>query len=128
MLSINFGGKYCLMLRKYWLFLLLLCVGCQRSMPFDKAQWANQTDPAFPPECRKSMLRDLLSKHRFVGSTYADVIKLLGKPDATDSVSISYQIEIKYDMIDPIYVKDLDFFFSKDAVITSLKVYEWKKK
>ena len=59
---------------------------------------------------------------------YSDLIKLVGTPNGSDSSSITYLIEIDYGFdIDPIYSKDLYFFISKDSVVTSYKIEEWKK-
>jgi CO/xanthine dehydrogenase Mo-binding subunit len=41
---------------------------------------------------------------------------------------ISYRIAVDYDNdIDSVSSKDLTFFYSKDSVITSFKIEEWKK-
>lgn len=45
-----------------------------------------------------------------------------------NSNSLTYNIVLNYgDDIDPVYSKNLDIFFSKDSIITSYKITEWKK-
>jgi hypothetical protein len=89
---------------------------------------AAKGDANFPPRDREKMLRDLFSNYKLVGIKYSDLTKLLGTPDNGDSVSVSYEIELDYGFdIDPIYSKDLYFFISKDSVVTSYEIKEWKK-
>lgn len=95
---------------------------------FEKRGWAAKTDPNFPPAERGEMLNDLLANHKLVGLKYADVIVLLGVPDDVDSSLVSYQVEIDYGSdIDPIYTKDLYLYTTKDSIISSYEIKEWKK-
>jgi hypothetical protein len=52
---------------------------------------------------------------------------LLGQPQYEDSTSLGYQIDTHYDVIDPVYHKQLELTFNKDSIITSFKIDEWKK-
>jgi hypothetical protein len=95
---------------------------------FRKSEWTAKTDANFPPNERENMLSDLLSNHKLVGLKYADVIPLLGIPDDIDSSSFSYEIEIVYGSdIDPVYRKDLYLFTTRDSIISSYEIKEWKK-
>jgi hypothetical protein len=74
------------------------------------------------------MLKDLTTNYKLVGITYSELVSVLGVPDNKDSSSLTYKIVVDYGMdIDPVYTKNLDFIFSDDSIITSLKVIEWKK-
>ena len=95
---------------------------------FDKVKWDEQPDLAFTPPYRKKMLKDLTTNYKLVGVKYSEIISLLGAPNFRDSISFSYDIIIDYGSdIDPIYTKRLDFNFSKDSIIISCEVSEWKK-
>ena len=75
------------------------------------------------------MLTDLTTNYKLTGLKYSQLIDLLGIPDSKDSSSLSYKIIVDYgNDIDPVYAKNLDFTFSKDSVITSFNIDEWKKK
>jgi hypothetical protein len=77
---------------------------------------------------RPKMLTDLTTNYKLKGLKYSELIELLGIPDSKDSSSLSYKIIVDYGHdIDPVYTKDLDFTFSKDSIITAVKVNEWKK-
>ena len=107
---------------------LLACNNMNRQMKFDKIKWKEKTDPAFPSPYRDKMLKDLLANQKLVGLKYTQLTDLLGEPNFNDSSSLSYKIIVDYGYgIDPVYTKDLDFTFSKDSVIISFKVNEWKK-
>ena len=109
------------------IFFLLSCDNKQ--IKFDKNKWNEQTDPLFPSSYRPKMLKDLTSNYKLAGFKYSQLIALLGIPDNKDSSSLSYKIVVDYGHdIDPVYTKNLDFIFSKDSIITSVKVNEWKKK
>jgi len=109
------------------IFFLLSC--SNKQIKFDKNKWNEQTDPLFPSSYRPKMLTDLTSNYKLAGFKYSQLIELLGIPDNKDSSSLSYKIVVDYGHdIDPVYTKNLDFIFSKDSIITSVKVNEWKKK
>jgi hypothetical protein len=121
-------------LRFYYTIILLIgisfflsCNG-DRAMKFDKNKWNEQADPLFPSVYRPKMLTDLTTNYKLKGLKYSELIELLGIPDSKDSSSLSYKIIVDYGHdIDPVYTKDLDFTFSKDSIITAVKVNEWKK-
>ena len=74
------------------------------------------------------MLKHLTTNYKLVGLKYGEIIKLLGEPNFSDSVSFAYKVVEDYGSnIDPVYTKNLDLKFDKDSVITSLKIAEWKK-
>jgi hypothetical protein len=101
---------------------------CNRDMKFDKEKWNEQQDPAFPSPYRKRILADLTAHYKLKGIKYADLVQLLGDPDLKDSSSVGYKIVEEYGRdIDPVYTRNLEFTFSKDSVITSFEVHEWRK-
>jgi hypothetical protein len=121
-------------LRLYYTIILLIGIpfflSCNGDSPmkFDKTKWREKIDPAFPSPYRKRMLKDLLTNQKLVGLKYTQLTDLLGEPNFNDSSSLSYKIIVDYGYdIDPVYTKDLDFTFSKDSIITAIKVNEWKK-
>lgn len=112
------------------IFALIVSNACNYNYEarFDKISWITKVDPAFPPPNRNMMLKDLTTNHKLVGLKYSQLIDTLGPPDFKEDYSFGYTIEEKYGHdIDPIYVKSLTFYFSKDSIITSFKVEEWKK-
>ena len=108
--------------------LVFLLSSCNNEIKFDKVKWDDQPDLAFTPPYRKKMLKDLTANYKLVGLKYSEIISLLGAPNFHDSLSFGYDIIIDYSSdIDPVYTKTLDFTFSKDSIITSFKINEWKK-
>lgn len=110
------------------IIILFACNDNNMQVKFEKSKWNEQTDPLFPSSYRKQMLTDLTTNYKLVGFKYSQLIELLGTPDNKDSSSLSYKIIVDYGHdIDPVYTKDLDFTLSKDSMIVSFKVEEWKK-
>ncbi len=108
-------------------FLMFSCSD-NKQVKFDKNKWNERADPAFPPPYRSKMIQDLTTNHKLVGLKYSQLIELLGEPNFNDSTSLVYTIIVDYGHdIDPVYTKNLDFTFSKDSILTSFKVDEWKK-
>lgn len=119
--------KYCL---SKWLLaaFIFTMFSCNQQIKFDKNKWNEQTDPLFPSSYRSKMLRDLTTNYKLIGLSYHQLIDRLGMPDNKDSSLVSYKIVVEYGSdIDPVYTKDLKFTYSKDSLITSFKVVEWKK-
>ncbi len=114
---------------KYTPFLLLLIlVSCAQQMKFDKERWNEQIDPIFPSYYRPKMLKDLTQNYKLIGLSCSQLKGRLGQADNMDNNSISYKIIIDYGGdIDPVYTQDLVFTYSKDSLITSYKIIEWKK-
>lgn len=110
------------------IIVLFFLTSCKREIPFEKNRWDETTDPAFPSEYRPQMLNDLVTKHKLTGLSYKQLIKLLGSPENEETNLIVYKIIIDYGMdIDPVYSEDLLFTYSKDSIITSFHIREWKK-
>ena len=109
-------------------FVVLILFSCSnKQLKFNKGKWNEQMDPIFPSSYRPKMLTDLTSNYKLVGYKYSQLVELLGIPDYKDSSSLTYKIVVDYGYdIDPVYTKNLDFIFSKDSIITSFKIYEWK--
>lgn len=105
--------------------MLLTLVSCNRK--FNKAEWDQPSDDGFPPECRTLMVNDLVSNYKLTGLKYRELTTLLGQPDEINPNMVLYDIELDYGWdIDPVYSKNLEFTFSKDSIITSYKIKEWK--
>lgn len=121
--------NFVLLILQFTAFVFLLsCNGGKKEIKFDKNKWNEQTDPLFPSRYRSQMLTDLTTNYKLKGLKYSELTELLGVPDTKDSSSLSYKIMVDYKQdTDPVYTKDLDFSFSKDSIITSFKVNEWKK-
>ena len=114
----------------FFALLISLFSTCNNEIKFDKVKWDEQPDLVFTPPYRKKMLKDLTTNHKLVGLKYLEIISLLGAPNFQDSATASfgYDIIINYGSdVDPIYTKTLNFTISKDSVIISFKVNEWKK-
>jgi len=108
------------------LVLLSLFTACRRPVKFDKEKW--RAGDGLNYKMRDNVLDDLLENYKLVGMNYKDVIRLLGKPDETDSLKTSYQIINTLGEYNPknkpVYKKYLEFYFNKDSVVTRTNVYE----
>lgn len=120
--------KYSFIVMQFFILIALFSCTNVQGVKFERQQWVEQTDPLFPSPYRSKMLNDLTVNHKLVGLSYNKLVDLLGIPDFKDISSLSYKIVVDYGKdIDPVYTKDLEFSFSKDSVIESFKVNEWKK-
>lgn len=105
--------------------LILFLFSCNNNK-FDKIKWSTKNDMSYP--FRNSMLKDLTTHHKLVGLKYDQLVNLLGRPNFKDDTSFAYIVVEDYGSdIDPVYTKILDFTLSKDSVVKSFKVDEWKK-
>lgn len=110
------------------IIILIFITSCNQNIDFEKTKWNEQSDPTYPSIYRPLMLKDLTINHKLLGLNCAQLFKYLGNPDDKEANSITYTIAVDYgNDIDPVYSKDLTFFYSKDSVITSFKIAEWKK-
>ena len=101
---------------------------CTQDINFEKTKWAEKTDPIYPSTYRSKMLKDLTANHKLIGLSYPELVKQLGDPDLKEANTVVYRIAVDYGSdIDPIYTKNLQFSYSKDSIITSFKILEWKK-
>lgn len=111
------------------LIVVIFAGSCTQDINFDRNKWTERTDPIYPSAYRAQMLTDLTTKHKLVGLSYSQLINYLGDPDSKEINSLVYTVAIDYGSdIDPIYSKKLEFSFSKESIITSFKILEWKKK
>lgn len=118
-------------MKKYLLFLslIIMLVSCKTNQKFDKEKWAEVGDLMTFPN-RKSMITDLVKKYRIKGEPYNQIIDLLGHPQSNmDSEhQVLYDIDVDYGTdIDPVYTKVLILQFSKDSIVQSFEVKEYKK-
>lgn len=104
---------------------IIILLGCNTQIKFDKTKWALKDDIEYP--YRDAMLKDLTTNYKLSGLKYSELISLLGPPQISDSTSLSYQVILHYNVIDPDYSKDLEFVFNKDSIIKSFKIFEWKE-
>lgn len=111
-----------------WLFVCLFLIVASCQQKFDKIKWSEREDPAFPPSSRPEMLNDLITNNKLVGLSFRQLIARLGPPDNKDGNIVIYKVDVDFGTdIDPVYTKDLEFTISKDSIITSLRVKEWKE-
>ena len=118
---------YCLI---FLVVVISFFISCNEEMKFVKEKWEEQPNIGFTPPYREMMLKDLTAHHKLVGLKYSQIISLLGAPNFHDNASTSFGYDIIIDYgsdIDPVYTKTLDFNLSKDSIIISYKVKEWKK-
>lgn len=115
-------------LKKFITIIVALSIqSCVFDTKFDKQRWEDRTDNIFPPEHRAAMLKDLTENHKLKGKTISELENLLGRSDGIENNHMYYEIIIEYSGVDPDYKKDLVFNFSKDSVITSFEIKEWKE-
>jgi hypothetical protein len=108
--------------------MVIFLTSCTRDVRFEKTKWVENTDPIYPSAYRAKMLKDLTSNHKLIGLSYSQLIAYIGDPDSKDTNAVVYRIVVDYGSdIDPVYSKNLQFSYSKDSIITSFKILEWKK-
>jgi hypothetical protein len=117
--------KICLLL--FWVLSIISCQQHVEQTKFNKRQWNEKEDMDFP--YREAIVSDLVHHHQLKGLSYKQLIQQVGEPARWDTnlESPYYEITVKYDMIDPIYIKSLVVYLNKDSVVTRYKVQEWKK-
>lgn len=95
---------------------------------FNKTEWMRIVDSGFVNADRNKMVNDLIKNYKIENIKYSELIELLGEPNYKDSASLQYTLIMDYgNDIDPVYVKSLQFTMSKDFVIKSYEIKEWKK-
>ncbi|MEI9909371.1 MAG: hypothetical protein WDO71_06735 [Bacteroidota bacterium] len=107
--------------------MLLMANGCgsKKAIKFEQKKWNETINRSSPSPNRERMLNDLLENHKLVGLTCNELISLLGDPNWNDSASLTYKIVVDFrGDIDPVYTKSLEFYFSKDSVITAFDIIE----
>lgn len=110
------------------LFLIAGLFSCETQTKFDKVKWSTKEDPAFPPQSRKSMLKDLQTNYNLIGMEKSKLINLLGQPDFANDSTLSYKIIQEYGAdIDPVYTKTLEIKLTDDKTSKEVNIQEWKK-
>lgn len=71
------------------------------------------------------MLYDLVTNYKLKGMKHDNVLTILRNPEHVNSIS-AYYVVITSD-IDSVCTKCLDFTFSKDSIIKTFRVNDWKK-
>jgi hypothetical protein len=116
----------------YYLILCFTLVGClncnQESEKFDKVSWNEISDPTFPPSQRKEMVNDVINNRVYPGMNKKEVVNVLGEPNYNSGSGIIYRIIVEYGTdIDPVFTMDLEIQFSKDSLVSSVRIKEWRK-
>ena len=109
-----------------FLIVAIILLGCNRQLKFDKVKWLTKDDMEYL--YRDKMLEDLITNYKLKGIKYIEVVKSLGQPQFSDNTSLSYEVIVHYNGIDPDYTKSFELLFNRDSIITEYKVNEWKKK
>jgi hypothetical protein len=120
-------------MKKDLFFKLLICLlfftaitGCKRGQKFDREKWQYGDGISYP--LRDNLLDDLLANHKLKGLTYYQALQLLGMPQDTAKLKISYEIintRLNYNpKHKPTYIKNLILYFSKDSTVVKTEVYE----
>lgn len=110
---------------------LFSITSCNRQQKFTRELWSYGDGLDYPS--RKGILDDLLANHKIKGLNHYQVIQLLGSPQYRDTANFkySYQIEdtgINYNpKKNPVYIKNLVLYFSKDSIVTKTEVLEKTK-
>ncbi|OYU78902.1 MAG: hypothetical protein CFE23_16475 [Flavobacterium sp. BFFFF1] len=112
--------NYCLLI-----FFLIFLVSCKEK--FEKSKWLFKSDMEYP--YRNKIVDDLVENQKLKGLTYSKIIELLGTTNGeSEPGKLTYDIETDYGMdIDPVYNKYLEINFTKDSIVKSFKIVEWKK-
>ncbi len=113
-----------------YLMLAMVLTSCSKKQKFTKEMWKAGDGISYSK--RKLIYEDLLENYKLKGMHYKDVIRLLGKPDHTDSLKTAYEIintDSEYNpKKDSVYRMNLGFYFSKDSAVTRTAIYERKSK
>jgi len=115
---------------KYYLIIvsvIFLLFSCNSQKKFSKETWL-EDDGTLSFPYRNSMLKDLTTNYRLKGLSYKQVIALIGEPSQVDSNTFCYRVQTKYDVVDPVYTKDLYIKLSNDSVVELFRIEEWTKK
>jgi len=102
--------------------------GCNRKQKFTRELWSFGDGLDYPS--RTLILDDLLANHKIVGLTHYQVIQLLGSPQQRDTASFKYAYQIEdtgtqYNpKKNPVHIKNLMVYFSKDSVVTKTEISE----
>jgi hypothetical protein len=108
--------------------LVTLLSSCNTNIKFDKAKWDQESEIAIPSPYRDKMLLDLTTNQKLVGLKYNQLVLMLGKPDFIDTIGLAYSVVIDYGHdIDPVYTKNLSFSISKDSIVQSFNIEEFRK-
>jgi hypothetical protein len=110
--------------------ILFLLTSCTTSRPFNKKQWAEQSDPSLYPN-RNSLVDDLILNHKLIGLSYHQLTEMIGEADKNinegkNEVCYSILTEYGHD-IDPVHTKTLVFKLSEDSIVTNYEIEEWVK-
>lgn len=110
----------------FLLFLIILLAACDQK--FEKSGWVCKDDMEYPK--RRRMVNDLVENYKMKGMTYSQIINLLGDGEKgqNEENKLFYDIIVNYGIdIDPVYMKYLEINFTKDSIVNSFKIVEWKK-
>lgn len=103
---------------------------CKRTQKFDREKWQYGDGLDYP--LREELLEDLLATQKIKGLNYYQSKQLLGKPQDTAKLMLSWQIINTGHNYNPkhkpIYIKALRLYFGKDSTVTKTEVYEYKEK
>ncbi len=100
----------------------------RRHEKFNKTEWTQKDDSAFPPPYRDLMLNDLLKNYQLIGLHFSEIVELLGNPDSKEDSVATYCIAIEYGGdTDPVYEKSLNLISDKDSIIRSVNTKIWNK-
>lgn len=115
-------------MKKAFILFFVVFVSCKQNVKFNKAEWVIIGDCNTHPN-REKMLIDLTENHKLRGLTYKQLVNKIGEPekDVSNTNGIYYEIVTDYEMdIDPVYVKNLEFEYNNDSIITEFKISEYK--
>lgn len=121
------------MMRKSYIKLVLLLLpimatiaSCNRGQKFDRVKWQYGNGIDFP--LRDQMLEDLMATQKIKGLNYYQAKQLLGAPQDTGKLKLSYEIINTGHQYNPknkpIYKKYFMLYFGKDSTVVKTEVYE----
>ena len=108
----------------------IFLTSCNSNEKFDKTKWQEQGDLRIYTH-RKSMLKDLTKNYKLTGLSYRQLVNIIGEPENysdKENDIVYYEIETDYGFdIDPVYTKSLQLKLTKDSIVDSYSIKEWKK-
>jgi hypothetical protein len=107
----------------FGLFVVYQFINHQRpAIPFEPEKWQTaSTEPEFA--IRLGMARSLINQKLLIGKTREEVREILGKPQYDERQNkISYILEEKYWIIDPVSIEWLEITFNEENKVEKAEV------
>lgn len=110
------------------LLIIILFTSCSSKKAFNSTLWINAAGENV--NIRNEMVDDLISRKLLNNLTREQILTLLGKPEPyqnTPPRRLYYTIQLRYRMIDPVYIKDLVVELDEGDKFKTYGITEYKR-